>query len=146
MSAFQVAPAHLVYLIGVMQALPRQPGADPFRCSGYLPAFPENAARIFEAMAEYNAVGVHACYEGRHGDVEPVPVPDGCRFPAVTVGTVGEIVAAIKAVDCYVYQSCDAPNWDTSVVARWMRELREALIRCLPGYEAAYRAAPWSIC
>lgn len=146
MSAFQVAPAHLVYLIGVMQALPRQPGADPFTCGTLLPGIREEAVRIFDTLAAANAAGVYACYEGRYGDVAPMPVPEGCTFPTQHLGTVAEIVGAIKAVDCFVYQSCDADGWDRSTVARWMRELREALIRCLPGYEAAYREAPWSIC
>lgn len=144
MSAFTVSPAHLAYLIGTMASLPRQPGADPFRCGTLLPAIPEDAARIFATLAAANAAGVFACYEGRHGAVEPVPVPADCNFRAVDLSTVTAIVGAVKAVDCFVYQSCDADGWERSTVARWMRELRGALIRCLPGYEVAYRAAPWS--
>ncbi|WP_063129866.1 hypothetical protein [Nocardia fusca] len=43
-------------------------------------------------------------------------------------------VAVLKAVDCYVYQSCEHPGWADSDAHTWMTRLREAIYTATPGY------------
>lgn len=50
-------------------------------------------------------------------------------------------VAVLKAIDCYEYQSCEHPEWETSEAKRFCDALRLHLIHRLPGYEDA----PWGI-
>ena len=52
-----------------------------------------------------------------------------------------DIVTALKAVDCYEYQSCETPEWSTLPAYQFSQQLRSALIGRLPGYEQA----PWEI-
>lgn len=48
-------------------------------------------------------------------------------------------VQALKALDCYEYQSCEHEEWEASEVHDFCRVLRKRLITLLPGYEEA----PW---
>ena len=50
-------------------------------------------------------------------------------------------VEVIKALQCYIYQSCEVPDWDGSQAERFCDSLLDALISALPGYAAA----PWTI-
>jgi hypothetical protein len=51
------------------------------------------------------------------------------KFPSV--------VAAIKGVQCYQYQSCEHDGWQTSGAKRYTDALISSLIAVLPGYETA---------
>ena len=51
-------------------------------------------------------------------------------------------VAALKALDCYEYQSCEHPEWPTSAAFSLCYALRKRLISALPGYDDA----AWEIC
>lgn len=46
-------------------------------------------------------------------------------------------VEAIKAINCYEYQSCDHPGWKHSAARRTCLHCRDLLIASLPGYDAA---------
>lgn len=50
-------------------------------------------------------------------------------------------VALLKAIDCFVYQSCEHPEWDASEANRFCDSLRQTAIRKLPGYEDK----PWEV-
>jgi len=50
-------------------------------------------------------------------------------------------VVVLKAIDCYEYQSCEDPGWETSQAKAFCNELRGVAICNLPGYDAA----PWEI-
>lgn len=47
------------------------------------------------------------------------------------------VVALLKAVHGYTYQSCEHPGWDTSDAKALTDALEATLIRSLPGYHAA---------
>ena len=47
------------------------------------------------------------------------------------------IVQAIKAIQCYEYQSCEHPGWRTSEAKEFCSALMSRLIVDLPGYEDA---------
>jgi hypothetical protein len=48
-------------------------------------------------------------------------------------------VEAIKLVQCYMYQSCEHPEWQNSDIEKFCKELISVYIAKLPGYEDA----PW---
>lgn len=50
-------------------------------------------------------------------------------------------VVALKALQCYEYQSCEHPTWRESDAFRFCEALKDTLIAYLPGYDAA----PWEI-
>lgn len=130
MSAWQCSSEHIARMIGIAGALD---------FGDYQPGRSDANRRIFDALAMSNAINLVHLYGGT---VEPVPYK---LPPTVSLDTVPEIVAAIKVFDCYVYQSSDFPGWDDSRVAGWCRNVKDQLIRSLPGFRAAYDAAPWGV-
>lgn len=46
-------------------------------------------------------------------------------------------VAIAKACDCFDYQACETDDYETTLAAAIIREIRAAAIRALPGYEQA---------
>lgn len=46
-------------------------------------------------------------------------------------------VAVLKAIHCYEYQSCEHPEWETSEAHAFCEALSGAMVRSLPGYDAA---------
>lgn len=51
------------------------------------------------------------------------------------------IIQALKAIQCYEYQSCEHAEWEASAAHRFCIHFCTALISFLPGYEKA----AWSI-
>ena len=51
------------------------------------------------------------------------------------------IVAILKAIACYEYQSCEHEGWETCFARKVCSELRASLISQLPGYNEA----PWGV-
>ncbi len=49
------------------------------------------------------------------------------------------VVEALKALDCYEYQSCEHEEWEKSEARQFCDTLRHSLIGCLDGYNQA----PW---
>lgn len=68
-----------------------------------------------------------------HGRSKRVVVAYGYRSPR----QMREPVEILKAIDCYEYQACEAPNWDASVAKAFCQWLRKQAIYFLPGYEKA---------
>lgn len=50
-------------------------------------------------------------------------------------------VEALKAIDCYIYQSCEHDGWEASLAHSFCLTLQSRLIGMLPGYDDA----PWGI-
>jgi hypothetical protein len=55
-----------------------------------------------------------------------------------------EISQAYKAIDCYVYQACEHPDWLESEACKWISTLKDRLSRHVPGYDAAEWGYPGS--
>lgn len=51
------------------------------------------------------------------------------------------LVALLKLIQCYRYQSCEHQGWDGSPAEEWTRHLSAHLIRIMPCYEEA----EWSL-
>lgn len=146
MSAFQVSSAHIARIIGIADAL--QCGSPTRAPSPYVDllgmevGYTDITPRVFDLLARANADSVNFRYMHEPERCEPVPF---VAIPRVSLDTLADVVAAIKVLDCYDYQSCEVPDWRTSAVCQWIERVRAALFRAIPGYLAAYNAAPWSI-
>lgn len=75
-------------------------------------------------------------------------------YPAPTAEVILDPVAVVKAVDCFAYQSCEHPGWQTSDAAVYCQRLRAAAMTGLPvepgdadghRYPLGYDGAAWSI-
>jgi len=66
---------------------------------------------------------------------------DAYTFPGTTVVRAPGLAAALKAIDCLEYQSCEHRGWKTSEAKRFCEALRARLVALLPGY----REAAWGI-
>lgn len=160
MSAFQVGSAHLAYLVGVFRYADAHRDAPTFRTGtnpgrGIVgrqdilgstwwdlhPNDPAGARVMFDRLAEANAYSVGY----RYGGEKPPPVPFPGAAPGITCDNVARVAAAMKALDCYEYQSCEPPTWRESEEYAWCRDLRRWLLHKIPGFASAYNAAPWSI-
>jgi hypothetical protein len=51
-------------------------------------------------------------------------------------------VDVLKAIDCYQYQSCEHPGWQTSEAKAFTDALRRAWTHLVPGYDEAPWGAP----
>jgi hypothetical protein len=143
MSAFQVSSAHIARIVGIADAL-RRGGVNFSPCpyldlKGTEPGYTDGDRRIFGHLAAANAASVGYRY---NESVEPVPY---VAIPRVSLDSMADVVAAIKVIDCYEYQSCEPPGWEESDVCRWIKELHASLLRAIPGFSRAYDAAPWGV-
>jgi hypothetical protein len=92
-----------------------------------------------------NVASVHYRYPGE--DVDTLPgtyAADGRHEVShgYTFSRLGKLPTAVEAfslIACLDYQSCEHPEWIDSEAYRILDQLKEALIRHLPGYSAA----PW---
>jgi hypothetical protein len=46
-------------------------------------------------------------------------------------------IEVIKACDCLAYQSCEHPEWETSIANELLNEIQRKAVSLLPGYESA---------
>ncbi len=109
----------------------------------------DTADRVGRMLWEQNHRSVSERYSGMQlvpeyeysSDTEYAEVlgrfEDGWRWRRVML----EPVSALKALACYEYQSCETPDWEQTEAYAYCAALRRALIRVLPGYDAA----PWTV-
>jgi len=55
-----------------------------------------------------------------------------------------DAVQILKACDCYEYQACETPSWDTSLAHAFIESLRRQAITKLAGYNDAEWGPPLS--
>lgn len=140
MSAWIVARAHIDVLVlaGVQFHIPYD--EDQYAVPG--------PARLSAAGADLWAEN-HRSVGYRYDETTD---PDA--YPPPIAEVVLDPVAVVKAVDCFVYQSCEHPGWETSRAADYCTRLRAAALAGLPvtvrgggdrSYPAGYDDAPWGI-
>lgn len=61
--------------------------------------------------------------------------------PHAYMRTVFDPAVLAKQVNCYEYQACEHPAWEESKAHEMCQDIKEHLLRNLPGYEDA----PWGI-
>jgi hypothetical protein len=133
-SAWIVSRAHIdaLVLAGVQFGLATQPT-------------PQALAAVGTGLWQAN----HASVNHHYHQIHLAPA-----YPAPTATVVLDPVTVVKLIDCYVYQSCEHPGWQTSPAAEFCRRLREILMRDLPidtaldhrgPYPIGWQDAPWGI-
>jgi hypothetical protein len=151
MSAFVVSKSHIDALVHAAYFGPRDVHALPQQSGHwYKPNFRgcqnwalDQMDEVGEMLVKENLSSIHARYPDTVTDPEGTPGPVEQywlqryehEMPKQKMG----VVEALKALDCYEYQSCEHPEWETSEAFRFCRSMRHSLIGCLPGYDAA----PW---
>jgi hypothetical protein len=150
MSAYMVSKIHIDALVHASYFGPRD--MRGLRQSGdwHKPQFKgchnwgfEQMNDVGEMLVKENLSSIHACYPDTLSDPESTPGPIAQywqrpykhKTPTRKMG----VVEALKALDCYEYQSCEHPEWEKSEAFEFCRAMRNSLIGCLPGYDAA----PW---
>ena len=141
MSAWVVARAHIDVLVlaGVQFGVPYDPACRQ----------PVGPAVLAAAGAELWGENVRSVNH-RYGEDDQAE-----EYPAPAAEVVLDAVAVVKAVDCYVYQSCEHPDWAATRAANYCARLRDAAMTGLPlaapqpgerrRYPVGYDAAPWGI-
>lgn len=157
MSAFICDKAHIVYLVtaamsrslnhygsfswyfpDATQPCGKQRGE--LACNDY-----EKAAEIANMLWRENIKSVSYRYPGESSDTLPGPVGgnfviterDICVFhPPI------DPVQVLKSCDCYGYQTCEHPEWESSEAYAFIDSLRHHAWSSLPGYDAANWGGP----
>jgi hypothetical protein len=163
MSAFVVGKSHIDAILrtaldGPDDRGPKYPGDGWHRTywyhNGPHQLDHETVERVGAMLTVENVRSVQYRYEDSSMDTLPGPIANGWLtdallgkydWPAYGTGPVRigtgprqlTTVAALKALDCYEYQSCEHPGWEASEAKAFCDSLRSSLIGALPGYEEA---------
>lgn len=141
MSAFVVSKAHIDYIVHAALA------CGYVKYDGEVVSR-ENADHVGRALWKTNVDSVTHRYpqDTLHSGTLPGPCDLDheslltYKCPALPTRRFDPVVA-LKALDCYEYQSCELPNWRETPAYRFCDWLRDSLIGKLPGYDDA----PWEI-
>jgi hypothetical protein len=160
MSAFQVSDAHISVLVFARYTI------RPITCSLLFDRLSD--AQLGQLLIRENVASVEhrypgerrkspgcACERGSTCDVVHDPARCPCEQCTTAEAKAAEeflaafrpvrparrlsVVEQIKAVHCYVYQSCEHEGWEASDGAHYCSALLDALVHALPGYGEA----PW---
>lgn len=155
MSAFQVSPTHLAFLVrawvgtayhGTLH-LPFNLGAPPpsERTPHERQGEDVRIRQVWDLLAAENVKSLNARYprdpsRGIRGGAHPY---DRTLYQRVLAATQPgpDIARVAKALACYEYQSCEHDGWKTSDACHLVGFLRAAYLQKVRGYSDA----PWSI-
>ena|SRR6185437_1429461 len=151
MSAYMVTKIHIDRLLATVAHDPtdanRKCGRDWLRSYFYNePHHNNNLDSIGQMLAAENLTSIHYRYPDTVGNDDNVPGPnepywlEPYTFPQTTKPLT--CIQALKAIDCYEYQSCEHPEWLTSEAKRFCEQLRKHFVGCLPGYDRAVWGVP----
>lgn len=121
MSAFILADAHIGALVHVAARGPLGGVGRWYQLSGW--------AGIGDDLLAENIASIRARY-GAEAASDPEPFRPGPVRHLTTI-------EALKAVQCYEYQSCEHDAWEASRARKFCSALTFALVTQLPGYDAA---------
>jgi hypothetical protein len=127
MSAFIVGDEHISAMLKAAN-LCGPGGGRSYYWNGEGTAFLSNIQVIGQKLVDENYRSVNSRYES---DNEPR------QFTRKIFNRKIEPVEIIKACDCYIYQSCESPDWQESEAYAIVQVLREMAIKALPGYNEA---------
>lgn len=92
----------------------------------------DSAETVGQILLDENVRSVNHRYDEDEGYVYDHAAPADRRWTPVEI---------LKAIDCYEYQACETPEWNTSEAHAIITALRDTLGRTLPGYDNG----PWEI-
>jgi len=151
MSAFMVSRAHIDAIVAVAVFGPSRCAASNWR--GPYFGNPSRratyciASEIGEMLVKENLSSIHHLYSdtATNPTTTPGPIEQYWLAPyvfpcaALKPRKLPDALQTLKLITCYEYQSCEHPEWHDSDARDFCESLRRALIRALPGYDAA----PW---
>ena len=131
MSAFDVGKPHIDFLVSAGLSIPSH-GERPFRWQGgELDLM--TASQTGQMLVNENYRSLNA----RYGDSEGEAWEYSFAEVAPVAGEwyeVKNLVAVLKAVDCYEYQACETDDWQTTEAFRFCRSLTGVAVNHLPGW------------
>ena len=146
MSSYMVSKSHVDALVHAAFFGPRGLRQSQWRKPRFKDCHDWSADQmddLGEMLVKENLSSIHACYPDTLSDPESTPGPIAQYwlrpYKHETPTRRMSVVEALKALDCYEYQSCEHPEWEKSEAFEFCRAMRDSLIGFLPGYEAA----PW---
>ena len=141
MSAYIEDKAHIDALVTLVRWGPERVPENAWR--SLVGGQDAEAGRVGQMLADENIKSVQYRYDGEAIETLPGPADKSdLLYYHYAPGRRLTAVEGLKALDGYVYQSCEHPDWEKSEAYRWVERLRDALIRFLPGYA---EADTWSI-
>lgn len=151
MSAFMVSKRHIDLLVRTAYWGPRDERDIRPDHAWYRPPFKgfsnwqlEQCNDLGELLVKENLSSIHARYPDTiaNPDATPGPIEQYWLEPYELGDWFGSRltpIEALKALDCYEYQSCEHPEWEQSEAHEFCQRFRHSLIGRLPGYDDA----PW---
>lgn len=150
MSAYIVNKDHILYLVEAAMS----PRLNP--CHGHFSWFfhstqslyagdYEGAAKAANMLWHENIKSVAYRYPNDKPEELPGPVGETFEIESHDFSWTGfsiDPVQVLASCDCYEYQSCEHPEWETSQARVFLNALRKHAWRSLPGYEDTTWGAP----
>lgn len=125
MSAFIVGNEHIDVLVNAIAQ--NRVGPDDMKRIGYRTLgqllWDENVRSVDHLYRESNPCERYVLHT-TEGDLDPL--------------------AVLKAIDCYVHQSCEHPGWEDSDAHAWVTRLRGAIYISAPHYGALIPSRYWA--
>lgn len=142
MSAYLVEKKHIMYLVAAGKYFGRD---FKWYHGGNWHGFGigiDRVAEVANMLWQENGKAIQA----RYGDdgVEGLEKITATYCSGKTLTTIN-LTDLSKAVNCYVYQSCDPDDWESTEAYAYCQALKDEILRRLPGYEQAQWGAPDNI-
>ena len=155
MSAFVVSKKHIDHMASVALEGPanscRRDWSRPrLRSSvgiGTIDCSHISPDELGQILVDENLRSIHARYPDTVTNPEGTPGPcaryweTAYKYQAPNPLKRLNAVTALKAINCYQYQACESDDWETTRAYAFCQDLKESLIRALPGYDDA----PWGV-
>jgi len=138
MSAYIVTQDHIRYLIESALALSRRKHFRAFRWwygDKWLGMTREDALKVGQMLWDENVARVSHRYSEEGQEHVFSYEPQGPYYD-------WNMAQIFKACDCYVYQSCEHPEWESSSAHAFIQSLRDDAWHHLDSYEEAEWGAP----
>jgi len=124
MSAYLCSAKHISTIVNALDVAPRADRPRDFRDT--------DRGELFRMLLDANL----ASLDEKYGEGTDIAIATEYRFDPMA-GRGLSVVALLKALNCYEYQSCESDDWEESQAHKYSHEMKEMLIRELPGYEQA---------
>ena len=148
MSAYVCNDNHLLYLVTMAMERPAQRYGFRWRHNGQTHELPDTdlvtAADVANMLLRENIASVSHRYPHESSATLPGPIGGVDAFTPASFCRVWhwDSVQILKSIQCYRYQSCEHPGWETSEAAAFIDSLEKAAIHALPGMDKAEWGAP----
>ena len=149
MSAYVVDREHIIYLVRAAQAL----SITRYGMSWYHDGQHHELKggdlteeiRVANMLWQENITSVRYRYPDDTFDTMPGPIGETYVMDERDLTFFWDAfnpIQVIKSCNCYEYQACEHPGWETSEAHCFIDSLKEHAMRSLPGYDDAEWGAP----